>query len=133
MYVFSCWWDWDYGGCFGAREFCQQIAYLSIPMASIIEKLRFADARNLFVRLSNLGLYVFCFSCVCLNISQSYQYQNLRKIHPSATTEKLYWSVFRKFQFSDQFNNKDYWESLDTPAHDKWRRGEERDDIKKTK
>ena len=126
LYVLSCWWDWSFGGCFGARAFCQQIAFLAIPMAFVIDFVFYSEKKFLFKGLISLVTAVFIFSCVCLNIGQTYQYQK-GLIHPWATTKDLYWFVFRTYQFNDRFQD-DYWAKLRFIDHDKWMRGIDRDD-----
>ena len=105
VYVLSCWWDWTYGGCFGAREFCQQIAYLSIPLAFFINFIFYSEKRSFFKRLMSFVTAVFLLACVCLNLNQSNQYQNAI-IHPYAMTKEAYWYVFNKYKFEDNYFEK---------------------------
>ncbi|MDI1354392.1 MAG: hypothetical protein PSX36_05720 [bacterium] len=127
VYVYSCWWDWNYGGCFGARAFCQHIAFLSVPIAYFFE---FALYSKMRMRLKNFVSGVtllFVFSCIFLNIGQTYQYQELRKIHGWAMTKQAYWDVFRKYQFTVEEGYK-FWADLKFPEHDNWKKGQNRDD-----
>jgi hypothetical protein len=126
LYVLSCWWDWSFGGCFGARAFCQHIAFLSIPMALAIERVLSGFRKRIITQAASLCLFVFVFSCVCLNIGQTYQ--SLRTlIHPWATTRDLYWYVFRRYQFGNDFEQQ-YWSRLKFIDHEKWMKGEGRSD-----
>jgi hypothetical protein len=125
VYVLSCWWDWLFGGCFGARGFCQNIAYLSVPFAFFIDFVFYSPGKIVFRNLLTLVTIVFIFSCVCLNIGQTYQYMHSR-IHYDGMTRKVYWDVFRKFQYDDKYEFQ-YWGDLDSPDYAKMRSGEDRD------
>ncbi|MBS4065011.1 MAG: hypothetical protein KGZ74_10660 [Chitinophagaceae bacterium] len=123
IYVLSCWWDWAFGGCYGAREFCQQIAFLAIPIAYFVDFV-FYSAKKIPLRgLLSLTMLVFIFSCVCLNIGQTYQY-NHGRIHPMGMTKKVYWDIFRKYQFTDEYN---YWGDIKVQDYEKTIKGEGRD------
>jgi hypothetical protein len=131
IYVFSCWWAWDYGGGFGNRAFCQQIAYLSVPMAFFFRYM-FADKRTFMLKgWCALLSAVFLFSCVWLNIGQSLQFhQALHKIHPYAMNKKVYWDVMRKYQFTEDYEYQ-FWGDISYPEHQKWLEGVNRDDRQK--
>lgn len=124
VYVLSCWWDWFFGGCFGARGFCQNIAYLSFPIAFLIDAALFSLKKIPFKGLLSLIVMAYVFSCVCLNVGQSYNYLH-RKISPNAMSEKLYWEVFRTYNFKDDFHDT-YWVYADEPDYEKLRSGEDR-------
>lgn len=128
LYVLSCWWDWSFGGCFGARAFCQSIAFLAIPMAALTEIVLYGIRRRAVAAAASLLLFTYIFSCVCLNIGQTWQSKN-NLIHPWATTRELYWYVFRKYQFDDHFQDE-YWKRLDFIDHAKWMKDEGRGDDK---
>lgn len=121
VYVLSCWWDWCFGGCFGARAFCQYIAFLSIPLAFFIEFVFYSPKTFLFKGLLSACVLAFIFSCVCLNIGQTYQYNHSR-IHPSGMTKKVYWEVFRTFQFRDDYVYQ-YWGGLKHPDYEAFKAG----------
>jgi hypothetical protein len=126
VYVLSCWWDWSFGGCFGARALCQHIAFLAVPMAAFLDFVFNRLRSNRWRGMASLLAITFVFSAVCLNIGQTYQAkQNV--IHPWATTRELYWYVFRKYQFDDRYQ-EEYWSRLKFIDHEKWMRGEGRDD-----
>jgi hypothetical protein len=127
IYVFSCWWDWGYGGCFGNRAFCQHISWLSLPLASFIQFIFYSEKKFVFKGWLALLSAVFFFSCVWLNIGQSYQYQVQRKIHHAAMTKTTYWDVFRTFQFNINQDYK-YWGDIREPDYKSWSKGIGRDE-----
>jgi hypothetical protein len=126
LYILSCWWDWSFGGCFGARAFCQHIAFLSIPMAVFMRFVLYGMRQKLVRGASGVVFFIFLFSAICLNIGQTYQsVHNL--IHPWATSKELYWYVFRRYQFGNDFQDQ-YWSKLKFIEHEKWMKGEGRGD-----
>lgn len=125
VYIFSCWWDWGYGGCFGARSFCQAIAWLSVPLAYILNALIYPAKRTALKAIGGFLAVIFIFSCICLNIGQSYQYQN-SKIHPWSMTNKAYWTVFRKYKYRDNFMDQ-FWSEIKEPDFVKLSDGSDRD------
>jgi len=125
VYILSCWWDWFFGGCFGSRGFCQHIAYLSIPLAFLLEKVLNLTTKFKLNGLITLVTMVFIFSCICLNIGQSYQYLE-KKIHPFGMTEKVYWEVFRKYKFDDNWQTF-YNDNIELPDYEKLKSGESRE------
>ncbi len=124
IYVLSCWWDWFFGGCFGARGFCQHIAYLSIPLAALLNSVFYESGKSAARSLLSLLVVAFIFSSVCLNLGQTYQYLHHR-IHPYAMSKKVYWDVFRKYHFRDDYEYQ-YWGDLKMPDYEKLRSGEDR-------
>jgi len=127
IYIFSSWWDWGYGGCFGARAFCQQLAFLSIPLAFFIDFVFYSSKKYLFRGLVRLAALLVISSCLCLNLGQSYQYQS-GLIHPDAMTKKAYWNLFRKYHYPDKYFENELMPYLDFVAKEKWKKGEGRDD-----
>lgn len=123
VYVLSCWWDWGYGGCFGAREFCQHMAYLAIPMASIISYASDTVQRSVLRGFLGLVTMAFVFSCVCLNLGQSYLYQKVGFIHFDGMTKEIYWEIFNKYQFKRDFPEF-YQKNLREPNFEKMRNGD---------
>jgi hypothetical protein len=123
IYVLSCWWDWAFGGCYAAREFCQQIAFLAIPIAYFVDFIFYSPKKFKLQGLLALASMVFIFSCVCLNIGQTYQY-NHQRIHPSGMTKKVYWDIFRQYQFKDDYT---YWGDIKEPKYEDYLKGEGRD------
>ena len=125
IYMLSCWWDWFFGGCFGARGFCQNIAYLAWPIAFVINSVLYGENSLKYKGLAALLLLVFVFSCVCQNLGQTYSYHN-KKIHPFAMSETIYWKTFRTYSFNTQFE-QEFWEYIDEPNYETLRSGENRD------
>lgn len=125
IYILSCWWDWFFGGCFGARGFCQDIAYLAFPLAFLVDFLLYSPKKFALKGLLSLIMMGYILSCVCLNIGQTYQYLNFR-IHPYSMSEKVYWEVFRTFKYRDEYQYE-YWGGLKEPNYEKLRSGEDRD------
>lgn len=125
VYVLSCWWDWFFGGCFGARGFCHHIAFLSLPIAAIIEF--FANKENFkpVLRFSQTLFFAFIFLGICLNMGQTSQYIK-GYIHFNSMSKETYWHVFGKY-YLDGPNNGYYWKSLKEPDYKKLKSGEDRD------
>lgn len=125
IYVLSCWWDWIFGGAFGSRAFCQHIAYLAIPFAFFIDFIFYSSKKFLFREFVRLFTIVFIFSCICLNIGQSYQFTH-GLIHYDGMTKKVYWDIFRQYQFEDDYKHL-IWRDFQSPDYEKMRSGEQRD------
>jgi hypothetical protein len=126
LYVLSCWWDWNFGGCFGARSFCQHIAILSVPLASVLEYLLYSEKRFPLKGVYALMSIVFVCSCISLNMGMTYQYEKNKKIHPWATSKKIYWKVLRTYQFTDAYNYE-WYSLLNEPDFVKYSDGSDRD------
>lgn len=67
VYITFSWWDWSYGGGFGARPLISEYALLSFPLASLAEWSRAARRRLLPLSAVLTVLVVF-------SLMQSYQY-----------------------------------------------------------
>lgn len=126
VYVLSCWWDWFFGGCFGARGFCQHIAFLAIPIASVLDRVFSSGKQYLLKGAATLVTSVFIFSCTCQNLGESYQYK-VNTIHFVGMNEQIYWDVFRTYQYPHDIYPDNYWPNLTIPDYDKLRSGEDRD------
>lgn len=126
IYVLSCWWDWFFGGCFGARGFCQHIAFLALPIAAccnyFLKKENFTKS---WLQLLKLVFFVFVFSGICLNMGQTNQYIK-HYIHFNSMTKECYWHVFGKY-YLDEHNTGLFWSKLKEPDYEKLRSGENRD------
>ena len=125
VYILSCWWDWFFGGCFGARGFAQHIAFLAIPIAACCDFFSKKENFKKSLQFLQVIFFIIIFSGICLNIGQSYQYTR-NYIHFNSMTEKTYWHVFGKY-YLDDFNNGLYWGSLKEPDYPKLKSGEDRD------
>lgn len=127
LYILSCWWDWNYGGCFGARSFSQQIAILAIPLAFLINYVVYEIKRPVIAGITSLLVAVYICSSVFLNLGFSYQYNTTKKIHPWAMSKNNYWRIIRTYQFSDQENDM-WWRDLREPDFLKYSDGSNRND-----
>ncbi len=125
VYMLSCWWDWFFGGCFGARGFCQHISFLSIPIAFVLNAVFYGAKKFIFRELVSLLTILFVFSCLCQNLAECYQYK-INNIHFVGMSKKIYWKVFRTYQFTEPGFPDGYWEDLNMPDYDKLRSGEDR-------
>lgn len=120
IYVLSCWWDWNYGGSFGARQFAQYHAFLAIPMASLTQYVFEIKKIRIAYLIQTLYLIII-FSGICLNIGQTHQY-NLGLIHYDSMSKKSYEVIFNKYKLSP-WESERYWKSLKQPDYDKMRKG----------
>ena len=125
IYMLSCWWDWFFGGGFGARGFTQHIAYLSIPIASFCHFLINSTFFNGIWNNLRLILIAFIFSGISLSVGQTYQYVKLY-IHFNSMTNKAYWHVFGKY-FLNGNEEGALWGLLKEPDYQKLKSGENRD------
>lgn len=124
VYILSCWWDWFFGGCFGARGFCQHIAFLALPIASICNYFVEGVSKIRIFPVLKLVFIVFVFSGICFNVGQSYQYTK-GLIHYNSMTSESYWLVFGKYELSGTYNGR-YWNALKEPDYPKLKSGENR-------
>lgn len=129
VYVFSCWWDWNYGGCFGNRAFCPLIAPLAIPIASLLERVLYQSFFPLIKQWCAAVVLFFVFSCVFLNMGQTYQYEEQQIIHGYNMSKPLYWGSFRQFHYGAEFINP-YMQNQHERNFDFWTQGIDRDDTK---
>lgn len=130
VYVYSCWWDWSYGAGFGNRAFCQMIAFLTIPIASLIDFVLYSEKKFPFRGEIGLLLIVLIFSCAFHNMGQAYQFQEQRKIHAFGMTKTAYWDVFRHFHYRSGYDQV-FPTQLDFPDYNNWIKGIGRDDKRK--
>lgn len=127
VYVLSCWWDWNYGGCFGARSFCQYFAVLAIPLAYLLKYVVYDLPHRNWRSLASLVVAVYLCSSLFLNMGMSYQYNTAKKIHPWAMGKNNYWRVLRTYHFSDKENDA-WWRDLREPDFLKYSDGSDRSD-----
>jgi hypothetical protein len=126
-YIYSCWWDWGYGGCFGNRAFCQIIALLSIPFASLVNAILYGNYRMRVKNFATGSFFVVLFVCSFLNIGQAYQYQQQSVIHHSDMSKEIYWRTFLKYHYGPPLT-WEYWDLLRPAPYSSWVKGELRDD-----
>ncbi len=112
IYIAFSWWCWWYGGGFGARALVESYALLALPLAATLERL-WNSGR--IVKAISAVLVVFF---IYLNIFQSRQYRT-GLIHYESTSKELYWTVFLKNQWPDNYD-----ELVDHPDSEKAFRGE---------
>jgi hypothetical protein len=125
VYMLSCWWDWFFGGGFGARGFTQHIAFLSLPLASFI---RFTFESGFFTKWKEylrLLIVAVLFSGMILSVGQSYQYAK-GYIHFNAMCKEAYWFVYGRYYLDDKHSGE-WWGKLNSPDYEKLRSGENRD------
>lgn len=125
VYMISCWWDWFFGGSFGARAFVQHFAYLSLPLASFVAFIFERFEKKGWNHVLRLVTIIVVSLGMSINLMQTYQYSN-NLIHYNSMTKKTYWLVFGKFKLSDK-EQGEYWGSLKEPDYYKLRTGENRD------
>jgi hypothetical protein len=95
IYVVFSWWNWWYGGSFGARALVESMAVLSLPFAAFTEQLLCRNAATKLIAGTMLLLLM------SLNMFQSYQcYKNI--IHWDAMTRAYYFRVFLKTKTTEE-------------------------------
>lgn len=125
IYILSCWWNWFFGGSFGARAFVQHLSWLAIPIAASCRFLMNPGNYRSFWQYGRYLFYAFVFCGIFLNLGQTYQYVN-HMIHPTSMTKETYSLIFGKYYLNS--NNKSAWWGTVKEADDqKLRSGEDRD------
>lgn len=125
IYIISCWWDWFFGGSFGARAFVQHFSYLSIPLAAFVSFIFESSKKLIFSPLLKLTVIIIITFGISLNLFQTYQYVNFI-IHFNGMSKETYWLVFGKSKLNE-FEQNEFWRTLKNPDYDKLRTGEDRD------
>lgn len=96
IYVIFSWWNWWYGGSFGARSLVESFAVLSLPFAAFTEQLILSGRR-----LLQMTAGVLLSLLIALNMFQSYQaYKNI--IHWDGMTRTYYFRIFLKTKVTDE-------------------------------
>lgn len=98
IYVIFSWWDWSYGGSFGARAMIDSYALMAIPMSAFVEKILNSK------RLLRTGTLAFMFLLVMFNIFQILQYK-YATIHFCEMSKESYWHSFGKLKADIEFYN----------------------------
>ena len=111
IYLVFGWWCWWYGGSFGARAMVESYAFLSLPLAAIIQKI--SEKRRI---VSSIFIIIFGF-LVWVNLFQMRQYR-ISLLHWDSMSKKAYWGIFLKGSFPDK-----YQEMLDPPDYEKAKMG----------
>ncbi|MCK4699417.1 MAG: hypothetical protein KAT38_03765, partial [Bacteroidales bacterium] len=109
IYLVFSWWCWWYGGSFGARILVESYAFLSLPLAAVIQKI--SEKRRI---MRSVFIIIFGF-LVWINLFQMRQYR-ISLLHWDSMSKKAYWGIFLKGSFPDK-----YQEMLDPPDYEKAR------------
>ena len=125
VYMLSCWWDWFFGGGFGARGFTQHIAYLSLPIGALCHHFLNSDLCVRIWKGLRTGFMALVFAGITLSVGQSYQYAKTY-IHFNSMSKDVYWLVWGKYYLTDE-DMSYYWRYLKEPNYEKLRSGEDRD------
>jgi hypothetical protein len=125
IYMLSCWWDWFFGGSFGARGFTHHTAFLAIPLGAFLSFILEGLKEYTWKPIVTFSLYAVLFLGICLNIGQTYQFVN-NIIHYMSMTKKSYWHVLGRYKLYGKAEH-DYWRSLKEPNYHKLFSGEDRD------
>lgn len=68
VYVFSSWYEWNFGCSFGARGFVEYLALFSIPVASQINRIQQAS------KIKKLLIAFVILLCIAFNLKMTYSY-----------------------------------------------------------
>ena len=99
-YVFSCWWNWWYGGSFSARPYTEFLSVFGLLLAFLLYELK-----NKIIFRTTLTLIFMCIVLCQVQICQ-YRY-NI--IHWEKMDKEHYWRVFMRVDqiFKKENANKD--------------------------
>jgi len=86
-YLFSCWWQWYYGGSFSSRVYIEYIPFFAIPLGFLLKGIKSKIQLRVLVSILLLLIAVCQF--------QTFQYRHL-DIHWSEMNKEKYWDVFLK-------------------------------------
>ncbi len=125
IYVLSCWWDWTFGGSFGARCFTQHLAFLSLPIAAICNYFCNSENFRKSLQFTRAIFFAVVFSGISLSIGQTHQF-NSQYIHYNNMTKETYWLIFGKY-YLDGDNQSRFWNSLKALDDETFRSGKNRD------
>ncbi|MFZ4463139.1 MAG: hypothetical protein ACOYN5_04790 [Bacteroidales bacterium] len=99
IYVIFSWWDWSYGGSFGARAMIDSYGLLAIALAAMME---FLMKRAWFIRWATGLVLIFM---LVLNLFQTAQYK-YGAIHYCEMSKDAYWYNFGKLSNDLEFYNQ---------------------------
>jgi hypothetical protein len=85
FYIFSCWWNWWYGGSFGQRVLVEFLPIFALLLAYLLR-----IGRNIWVKIAII-------LCIVLCQIQTYQYRYFI-IHWENMNNEKYWDVFLKLK-----------------------------------
>ena len=106
VYVFSSWWSWWFGGCFGLRAYIDIYGVMAIPLATTIEYVN--ERKTKWVRVAYPALIV---AMILFHLLNNYQYRR-NIIHYVGMNKEAYWKSFLRFKHADGF-----WQSLTIPDY----------------
>lgn len=107
IYVIFSWWDWSYGGSFGARPMIDSYGFMAISLAAFTDQV--FDRKRLLGYLLQLVMVLL----MAFNIFQMLQYK-YATIHYAFMTKEAYWYSFGKLKADTEFY--DLLESMDYPS-----------------
>lgn len=96
LYVVFSWWNWWYGGGFGARALVESYVILSFPFAAFMEQLIIGGRK-----LLTISFAVLLSMLIALNMFQSYQ-ANRNVIHWDGMTRAYYFRVLFKTEINEE-------------------------------
>ena len=67
-YVFSSWWDWGFGCCYGARNYVEYLAIFSIPLAYLYKNINRLNTGKI------IGFWLLIFILIIFNLKMIYSY-----------------------------------------------------------
>jgi len=110
IYLVFSWWCWWYGGSYGARILVESYAFLSLPLAAVIQKI--SEKRRI-----KRSIFIIIFgTLIWVNLFQMRQYR-ISLLHWDSMSKKAYWGIFLKGYFPDK-----YQEMLVTPDYENAKR-----------
>ncbi len=121
IYLISCWWDWGFGGAFGMRALVQCFAFLSIPLAYVINYVFSIKKKTL--KISAVAACFLCFGFfTSVNVFHMWAARNY-VLHWDAMSKESYQFIFFKTGYSQTERN--YLETLfKYPDYEAMRKGE---------
>ncbi len=95
IYIIFSWWDFSFGGSFGARPMIEFYSILSVPLAAVLSTF---SRRKIFYRmlLTVMGLFV------AFNLFQTLQYK-YGIIHFAEMSKKAYWASFGRLRVDNSY------------------------------
>jgi hypothetical protein len=98
IYIIFSWWDWSYGGSFGARAMIDSYALFSISLAAFIETIWKSK------RAVKIGTFTLLSIMVFFNLFQTLQYK-YGAIHYCEMSKESYWHSFGRLRADYEYFN----------------------------
>jgi hypothetical protein len=95
LIIVSMWRGVDY---YGARKMCPSIAWLSLPLAGIIQAAFVGKSINALYSFARIAIVIFILSCVFVNLGTTYRVIQ-KQIQTEKMTSELYWKYFMTYKF----------------------------------